>query len=73
MEVKILVTGPGINWEVIGESLFDCLETAYRQFRGQRVQLYSLIPLGYIDGQELSVDDRYFARSSLKEIIAAAS
>lgn len=69
MEVKIMVIGPGINSEILGESLFDCIEVAYRQFRGQRVELIGLNPLGYIDGQELFVDQQYLDRGSLKEII----
>jgi len=69
MEAKILVIGPGLKWEILGESPFDCIEAAYRQFRGQRVELFSLKPLGYIDGQELFVDQEYLDRGSLKEIM----
>jgi hypothetical protein len=69
METKIMVLGPGIKWEIIGESLFDCIEVAYRQFRGKRVELIALKPIGYIDGQELFIDDQYLDRRSLKEII----
>ncbi len=73
MEAKILVIGPGLKWEILGESLFDCVEAAYRRFRGQRVELFSLKPLGYIDGQELFVDQEYLDRGSLKEILETAN
>ena len=55
-----MVLGQGIKWEIIGESLFDCIEVAYRQFRGKRVELIALKPIGYIDGQELFIDDQIF-------------
>ena len=73
METKIMVLGPGIKWEIIGESLFDCIDVAYRQFRGQRVELFSLKPLGYIDGQELFFDDPSLDRGSLKEIMKSGN
>ena len=71
MEVKIMVIGPGLKREIIGESLFDCIEVAYRKFRGNRVELIGLNPLGYIDDQELFVDQEYLDRESLKEIIGS--
>ena len=73
METKIMVLGPGIKWEIIGESLFDCLDVAYRQFRGKRVELIALKPLGYIDGQGLVVDDPSLDRGSLKEIMKSGN
>ena len=69
MEVKIMVIGSGLKREIIGESLFDCIDVAYRTFRGHRVELIGLNPLGYIDGQELFVDQEYLDRESLKEIL----
>jgi hypothetical protein len=70
MEETILLVGKGVRQEVIGESLFDCVELAYRQYRGQRVELFSIRAIGYIDGHDLFVDPKYLDRASLKEIIA---
>lgn len=72
MEVKIKVIGPGIDFEILGESLVDCIETAYRQFRGRQVELFALKPLGYIDGQDLVVDQQYLDRGTIQDIIAAS-
>ena len=69
MEQKILVTGEGVRQEIIGESLFDCVDTAYRQYKGQGVELTWLRPIGYIDGQDLFVEDDYLDRQSVKDII----
>ena len=69
MEVKIMVIGPGLKREILGESLFDCIEVAYRTFRGHRVELIGFNPLGYIDGQELFIDQEYLDRGSIREIL----
>jgi len=69
MEETILVVGKGVRQEIIGESLFDCVELAYRHYRGQRVELFSLKAIGYIDGHDLFVDPQYLDRDSIKEII----
>ena len=67
MEHKIIIKGDGFTQEVIGESLFDCIDTAYRKYRGQRVELFWIKPLGYIDGNDLFVEDEYLDRDSIKE------
>jgi len=69
MEQKILVTGEGVRQEIVGESLFDCVDTAYRQYKGRRVELVWVRPIGYIDGQDLFVEDAYLDRQSVKEIM----
>jgi len=69
MEQKILVTGEGFRQEIVGESLFDCVDTAYRQYKGRRVELIWVRPIGYIDGQDLFVEDAYLDRQSVKEIM----
>ncbi|MFC1885572.1 hypothetical protein ACFLZM_00800 [Thermodesulfobacteriota bacterium] len=69
MEQKILVTGEGVRQEIIGESLFDCADTAYRRFRGKQVELTWLRPIGYVDGNDLFIDDEYLDRQSVKEIM----
>ena len=68
MEEKIIVIGEGIRQEIIGESLFDCIETAYRNYKGQRVELIWLRRIGYIDGDELFIEDGYLDRHAVKEI-----
>ena len=69
MEEKILVRGEGVKKEIIGESLNDCIETAYRIFKGRSVELVWTRQIGYIDGDDLYVDDKYLDRCSVKEII----
>ena len=69
MEETILIVGKGVRQEIIGESLFDCLEVAYRQYKGQRVELFSLRAIGYIDGNDLFVDPQYLNRNSIREIM----
>ena len=71
MEEKILVIGKGIREEIVGETLVDCIEVAYRKYKGQRVQLFSLRAIGYIDGSDLFIDPAYLDKESLKEIIEA--
>ena len=66
-----MILGVGIKWEIIGESLFDCIEAAYRKFKGKRVELLALTPLGNIDGHELFVDQQYLDRGSVKEIMGS--
>jgi hypothetical protein len=68
MEEKIMVIGEGIRQEIIGESLFDCIETAYRNYKGQRVELIWLRRIGYIDGDDLFIEDGYLDRHAVKEI-----
>ncbi len=69
MEAKIMVKGDGIKKEIIGESLFDCIDTAYRKYKGKRVELIWVKRIGYIDGDDLFVDDNYLDRHSVKEIM----
>ena len=71
MEAKIMVKGDGITQEIIGESLFDCIDTAYRNYKGQRVELIWVQHIGYIDGQDLFVDDKFLDRHSIKEIMGS--
>ena len=71
MEAKIMVKGDGITQEIIGESLFDCVETAYRNYKGQRVELIWVKRIGYIDGKELFVEDNYLERHAVKEIMGS--
>lgn len=73
MEEKILVKGEGVVQEIIGESLFDCVDTAYRRYKGLRVELILVRPIGYIDGKDLMVEDRYMGRHSVKEIMGSGS
>ena len=69
MEAKIMVKGEGFTQEIIGESLFDCIDTAYRNYRGQKVELIWIKPIGYIDGDDLFVEADYLDRHSVKEIM----
>ena len=69
MEVKISVTREGVNQYIIGDSLHDCIETAYRNYKGQRVEIKLIKTIGYIDGHNLFVEDNYLDRRSVKEII----
>ena len=69
MEAKIMIKGDGITQEIIGDSLFDCIDTAYRNYKGQRVELILVKRIGYIDGDDLFVDDNYLDRHSVKEIM----
>jgi len=69
MEQKILVKGDGVRQVIVGESLFDCVDTAYRRYKGRRVELIWVRPIGYIDGQDLFVEDAYLDRQSVKEIM----
>ena len=39
MEEKILVLVDGVKKEIIGESLHDCIDRAYKRFKGHRVEL----------------------------------
>lgn len=72
MEQKIIVKGKGVEQEIIGESLFDCIETAYRNYKGQRVELIWVKPIGYIDGDDLFVEADYLDRYAVKEITKRA-
>ena len=63
--------GKGLRQVIVGDSLFDCLDVAYRQYKGQRVELFLVKAIGYIDGHDLFVDPDYLDRESLKEIIEA--
>ena len=69
MAETILVKGDGITQEIIGESLFDCVDTAYRKYKGNRVELILVKPIGYIDGDELTIEADYLDRLSVKEIM----
>ncbi len=69
MEERIVVKGPGVRQEIIGESLFDCINTAYSKYKGQRVELIWTRRIGYIDGDDLFVEDDCLDRHSVKEII----
>jgi len=69
MEETILVLGNGVKKEIIGESLHDCIDTAYRRFKGRRVELIWTRHIGYIDGDDLYVDNKYLDRCSVKEMI----
>ena len=69
MEEKVMVRGAGVDKEIIGESLDDCIETAYRLYKGHRVELIWTRRIGYIDGDELYVDGKYLNRCSVKEIV----
>ena len=71
METKIMVKGDGIKQEIIGESLFDCIDTAYRNYKGQRVELIWMQHIGYIDGNDLFVEDQFLDRHSVKEIMGS--
>ncbi len=71
MEEKIMVKGDDITQEIIGESLFDCIDTAYQNYKGQRVKLIWIKLIGYIDGKELFVEDNYLDRHSVKEIMGS--
>jgi hypothetical protein len=71
MEAKIMVKGDGFIKEIIGESLFDCIDTAYRNYKGQRVELIWIKRIGYIDGHDLFVDDKFLDRHSIKEIMGS--
>ena len=69
MEEKIMVVGEGINQEIVCDSLFDCIDTAYRNYKGKRVELLWIKPIGYIDGDDLFIEDGYLDRHAAKEII----
>ena len=69
MEEKVMVRGAGVDKEIIGKSLDDCIETAYRLYKGYRVELIWTLRIGYIDGDELHVDDKYLNRCSVKKIV----
>jgi len=69
METKIMIKGDGFKKEIIGESLFDCIDTAYRNYKGQRVELIWIQHIGYIDGKDLFVDDQFLDMHSVKEIM----
>jgi len=71
METKIMVKGDGLNQEIIGECLFDCIETAYRNYKGQRVELIWVQHIGYIDGKNLFIEDQFLDRHSVKEIMGS--
>ncbi len=69
MEERIVVIGDGTRQEIIGQSLFDCVDAAYRKYKGQQVELLRITPIGSIDGDELFIHERYLDRYSVKEII----
>ncbi len=69
MEVKILVVGEGVNQEIVCDSLFDCIDTAYRKYKSNRVELILIKGIGYIDGDDLFIEDGYLDRQAVKEII----
>ena len=69
MEERILVSGEGVEKEIIGENLHDCIDTAYRLYKGYRVELIWPKRIGYIDGKDLYVDHKYLDSCSVKEII----
>ncbi len=69
MEEKILVLGDGVKKEIIGESLHNCIDKACRRFKGRRVELIWTRRIGYIDGDDLYVDNKYLDRCSVKEMI----
>lgn len=73
MEQTLLVLGKGIRQEIIGESLEDCLGVAYRLYQGQRVQIFTLTAIGYIDRQELYVDPHYLRKQAIEEIMESGS
>ena len=73
MEQKIMVVGDGIKREIIGESLFDCVDTAYRMYRGRSMRLIRVKEIGCIDGHALYVDPACLDRSSVKEIMGSKS
>ena len=68
MEEKIMVVGEGVRQEIICDSLFDCIDTAYRNYKGKRVELILIKPIGYIDGDDLFIEDGYLDRHAVKEI-----
>ena len=69
METRIMVKGEGITQEIVGESLFDCIDTAYRNYKGQRAELIWIRPIGYIDGDDLFVEADYLDRQAVQEIM----
>jgi len=71
MEEKIKVKGDGFIHDIIGESLFDCIQTAYRLHRGKQVELIYVRSIGYIDGDDLTVDANYLDCFSVKEIMGS--
>ena len=71
METKIMIKGDGFKKEIIGESLFDCIDTAYRNNNGQRVELIWIQHIGYIDGMDLFVEDQFLDRHSMKKIMGS--
>lgn len=71
MEEKIVVIGEGIREEIIGQSLFDCVDTAYRKYRGKQVELFWIKPIGCIDGDELFVHEDYLDRYAVREIMTS--
>jgi len=73
MEQKIMVVGEGVRQEIIGESLFDCVDTAYRMYRGRSMRLIRVKEIGCIDGHVLYVDPACLDRYSVKEIMGSKS
>lgn len=71
MEQKIRAKGDGFIHDIIGESLFDCIQTAYRLHRGKQVELIYVRPIGYIDGDDLVIKADYLDRLSVKEIMGS--
>jgi len=71
MEQKIMVVGEGVRQEIIGESLFDCVDTAYRMYRGRSVRLVRVKEIGCIDGHALYIDPACLDRRSVKEIMGS--
>ncbi len=69
MEEKVLVVDGNEKFEIIGSSLFDCVDVAYRKFKGKSVQLQRIQTIGDISGDELFVHERYLDRYSVREIM----
>lgn len=69
MEEKLLVIDGNDRFEIIGESLFDCIDVAYRRFKGKSVELQWIQTIGDISGDELFIHERYLDRYSVHEIM----
>ena len=69
MEERIVVIGDGIREEIIGQGLFDCVDTAYRKYRGQQVELFWIRPIGCIDRDDLFIHEQYLDRYAVREIV----
>jgi len=73
MEQTLVAVGAGFRQEILGEDLVDCLEVAYRLYRGHRVQLFTLEPIGYIDGTELVIEGGHVSQEVINKIMAQGS